>query len=198
LIADRDYSKSLKIASFAKRPEWQGKALGAIAAAENLSVLELVLEIQRKGGAQVVSYGMSEEDVRLFMKEPYVATASDGSSQVPAKTVPHPRSYGCFPRKVGLYALEDKVIPLEQALRSCNGLPADILQLPERGYLKKGYYADIVVFDPRTMRDKATFDTPHVYAKGVEYLFVNGKLAIERGMFKDTLAGKVLRHGDRK
>lgn len=194
LILDRDYGKSLKIASFVSRPEWQGKALATIASAENMSVLELVLHIQKEGGAQVVSYGMSEEDVRLFMKEPYVATASDGSSQVPAKTVPHPRSYGCFPRKIGVYALEDKVIPLAQALRSCNGLPADILQLPERGYLRPGYYADIVVFDPKTLRDRATFDMPHVYAKGVEYLFVNGKLAIEKGMFTDTLAGKVLRH----
>lgn len=196
LILERDYGKSLKIASFVSRPEWQGKALATIASAENMSVLELVLHIQKEGGAQVVSYGMSEEDVRLFMREPYVATASDGSSQVPAKTVPHPRSYGCFPRKIGVYALEDKVIPLAQALRSCNGLPADILQLPERGYLRPGYYADIVVFDPKTLRDRATFDMPHVYAKGVEYLFVNGKLAIDRGMVTDTLAGKVLRHAN--
>ncbi|MCI0683572.1 MAG: D-aminoacylase [Gemmataceae bacterium] len=198
LIVDRDYGKSLKIASFKSRPEWQGKPLGMIAAAEKLSVLDLVLHIQKEGGAQIVSYGMSEEDVRLFMKEPYVATASDGSSQVPAKTVPHPRSYGCFPRKVGRYALEDKVIPLEHALRSCNGLPADILQLRDRGYLKPGYYADLVVFDPKTMRDKATFDVPHVYAKGVEHLLVNGKFAIERGVFTDTLAGRVLRHSENK
>lgn len=197
LVADRDYGKSLKIAAYKPQPKWQGKALGVIAAAENLSITELIVHIQKEGGAQIVSYGMSEEDVRLFMKEPYVATASDGSSQVPAKTVPHPRSYGCFPRKVGRYALEDRIISLEQALRSCNGLPADILELPERGYLKKGYYADIVVFDPKTMRDKATFDVPHQYAAGVRYLFVNGKLAIEEGTFTTTLAGKALRHETR-
>jgi N-acyl-D-amino-acid deacylase len=113
---------------------------------------------------------------------------------VPAATVPHPRSYGCFPRKIGYYALEEKAIPLAQAVRSATGLPADILGLPERGYLKAGYYADVVVFDPRTFRDKATFDQPHQYATGVRYLFVNGRLAIDEGRFTGALAGRVLRH----
>jgi len=142
----------------------------------------------------VVSFGMNEEGVRLFMKEPYVATASDGSAQVPAATVPHPRSYGCFPRKIGHYALAEKVIPLEQALRSASALPADILRLPERGYLKVGYYADVVVFDPKAFRDQGTFEQPHQYAAGVRYLFVNGRAAIEEGRFTGSLAGKVLRH----
>jgi N-acyl-D-aspartate/D-glutamate deacylase len=198
IIDDRDYGKSIKIASYGPRTDWQGKALGTIANAENMSVLDLILQIQRKGGAQIVSYGMSEEDVRLFMKEPYVATASDGSSMVPGKTVPHPRSYGCFARKIGLYALADHIIPLEQALRSASGLPADILQVPERGYLKPGYYADLVVFDPKSYRDKATFDQPHQYAVGVRYVFVNGKMAVDDGKFTGTLAGKALRHSNKK
>jgi N-acyl-D-amino-acid deacylase len=125
-----------------------------------------------------------------------VATASDGSSQLlTANTVPHPRSYGCFARKIGHYSLAEKVIPLEQAIRSACGLPADILKLPQRGYLKPDYFADVVVFDPDTYRDVATFDKPHQYAKGVRYLFVNGKLAIDDGKYTDVLAGKVLRHG---
>jgi N-acyl-D-aspartate/D-glutamate deacylase len=194
IIDDRDYGKTLKIASCSSHPEWQGKALAMIANTEDKSVLDLVLDIQRKGGAQIVSYGMSDEDVRLFMKEPFVATASDGSSQVPAKTVPHPRSYGCFARKIGVFSIQDKVIPLEQALRSASGLPADILQLPERGYVKKGYFADLVVFDPKVYRDKATFDDPHQYAVGARYVFVNGKLAVEEGKLTETLAGRVLRH----
>jgi N-acyl-D-aspartate/D-glutamate deacylase len=152
-----------------------------------------VLEIERNGGAQVVSFGMNEEDVRLIMKQPFVATASDGGSRIPDDTVPHPRSYGCFPRKVGRYALEDGVITLEQALRSCSGLPADILRLPERGYLKPGYFADVVLLDPKSYRDHATFDKPHQYATGVRCLFVNGKLAVSEGKATDTLAGKVLR-----
>jgi N-acyl-D-amino-acid deacylase len=193
-IEGRKGGKSLRIASYTPRPEWQGKDLDAISQLENKPVLEIVLEIQRKGGAGVVSFGMNEEDVRLFMKQDFVATASDGTSQVPAATVPHPRSYGTFPRKIGRYALVDQIITLEQAIRSSSGLPADILKLPMRGYLKEGYFADVVVFDPKTFRDLATYDKPHQYATGVRYLFVNGRPAIEEGRFTGTLAGRVLRH----
>jgi N-acyl-D-aspartate/D-glutamate deacylase len=193
-IDGKQGGKSLKIASYAPRPDWQGKDLDAIATAEKMSMLDVVIEIQRHGGAQAVHFGMSEEDVRLFMKEPYVATASDGGSMLPSKAVPHPRNYGTFPRKIGRYALEDKVLTLGQAIRSSSGLPADILQLPRRGYLKKGYFADVVVFDPKAFRDKATFDQPHQYAPGIQYLFVNGALVIDEGRFTGKLAGRVLRH----
>ena len=193
-IDGREGGKSLKIAGYAKRPEWQGKDLDTIATMEKKSLLDIVIEIQRNGGAQVVSFGMNEEDVRLFMKEPFVATASDGGSMLPAKNVPHPRSYGTFPRKIGRYAIEDKIIPLGHAVRSASGLPADILELPQRGYIKTGYFADIVVFDPKTMRDKATFDSPHQYAGGVQYLLVNGAVVIDHGTFTEKLSGRVLRH----
>ena len=113
---------------------------------------------------------------------------------LPARTVPHPRSYGTFSRKIGRFAIEEKVISLEQAIRSASGLPADILKLPERGYLKVGYFADLVVFDPKTFRDKATYDQPHQYSTGVRYLFVNGRLAIDEGKATEVLAGRVLRH----
>jgi N-acyl-D-amino-acid deacylase len=187
--------KSIRIARYTPKPAWQGKDLAAIAALEKKPAADIVLEIERNGGAQIVNFGMSEENVRLIMRQPFVATASDGASIEPsADTVPHPRSYGCFPRKIGRYAIEDKVITLEHAIRSASGLPADILHLPERGYLKAGYYADMVVFDPKTFRDTATFDKPHQYAPGVRYLFVNGKLAIDDGEFTGELAGKVLRH----
>jgi N-acyl-D-aspartate/D-glutamate deacylase len=197
-IDGRQGGKSIRIAGFTSRPEWQGQSLFAIAAKEKRPMLDVVLEMQRKGGASVVLFGMNEEEVRLFMREDWVATASDGASMVPGNTVPHPRSYGCFPRKIGRYAIEDKVIPLEQAIRSATGLPADILVLPQRGYLKPGYFADIVVFDPKTFRDRATFEKPHEYATGVVYLFVNGTMAIDGGRFAGKLAGKVLRHESKK
>jgi N-acyl-D-amino-acid deacylase len=127
------------------------------------------------------------------MKQPWVATASDGSSQVPGETVPHPRSYGTFPRKIGRYAIEDNVVSLEQAVRSASGLPADILGLADRGYLKPGQFADVVVFDPKAFRDAATFEKPHQYAAGIKFLFVNGKAAIDGGEFKEVLAGRALR-----
>jgi len=158
----------------------------------------MVLEIEKHGGAQVVHFSMDDEDVNLIMKQPWVATASDGSSQVPGDSMPHPRSYGCFARKIGKYALTDKRITLEHAVRSASGLPADILHLPERGYLKKDYFADVVVFDPESFRDTATFDKPHQYATGMKYVFVNGKPAIDDGKFQDVLAGKVLRHPEKK
>ncbi|MHB1421718.1 MAG: N-acyl-D-amino-acid deacylase family protein [Gemmataceae bacterium] len=187
--------KDIRIARYAPKPAWQGKDLAAIAASEQKPAADIVLEIERNDGAQIVIFSMNEEDVRLIMRQPFVATASDGASMLPSSdTVPHPRSYGCFPRKIGRYAIEDKILPLEQAIRSASGLPADILLLPERGYLKANYFADLVVFDPQTFRDTATFDKPHQYATGVRYLFVNGQLAIDDGKFTDVLAGKVLRH----
>lgn len=190
----RQGGSAIRIANYAPRRSWQGKDLATIAAKENVGVVDLVLEIQRNGGAQVVNFGMNEEDVRLIMKQPFVATASDGSSQIPAQTMPHPRSYGCFARKIGRYAIADKAITLEHAIRSASGLPADILRLKDRGYLRPGYFADIVVFDPETYRDQATFDQPHQHAKGVRFVWVNGKLTVQDGMYMNALAGKILRH----
>lgn len=186
---------SIRIARYSKKPAWQGQDLATLAQAERRPALDLVLDIERTGGAQIVHFSMREEDVRLILRRPWVATASDGVSQDPASaTVPHPRSYGTFPRKVGRYALDERVLSLEQAIRSATGLPADILRLPGRGYLRPGYVADVVVFDPATFRDTATFDKPHQYARGVRYLYINGQPAIVDGKATDRLAGRALRH----
>jgi N-acyl-D-amino-acid deacylase len=193
-LAERQGGKTMRIASYAKAPYWQGKDLVTIAEGEKRSPLDIVLEIERNGGASVVSFGMNEEDVRLIMKQPFVATASDGSSQSKGDTMPHPRSYGTFARKIGRYAIEDKLLPLEQAVRSASGLPADVLKLTDRGYLKAGCVADVVVFDPEKYRDVATYDDPHRYAHGVRYLFVNGQMVVKEGEYTKALAGKVLRH----
>jgi N-acyl-D-aspartate/D-glutamate deacylase len=194
----RQGGKSVRIARYAPQPTWQGRDLEAIAQAEKKNAVDVVLEIERHGGAGIVNFGMSEEDVRLIMKQPWVATASDGSAQVPGNTVPHPRSYGCFAHKIGNWAIEEKLLPVEQAVRSASGLPADILKLPDRGYLRPGYRADVVVLDPKTYRDRATYDKPHAYASGVRYLFVNGKPVFTEGKFTDVLAGQVLWHGQPK
>jgi N-acyl-D-aspartate/D-glutamate deacylase len=198
LIGGPEGAKSLRLATYAAKPAWQGKDLQTIAAAEHTSPVDVVLTIERHGGAVVIDFGMREEDVCLFMKEDYVATASDGYSQLPGGTLPHPRSYGCFPRKIGFYALQEGVLSLAQAVRSASGLPADILGLTDRGYLKVGYYADVVVFDPKTFRDRATYDQPHQYATGVRYLFVNGRLVIDNGQYTKVLAGKVLQKPQRQ
>jgi N-acyl-D-aspartate/D-glutamate deacylase len=193
----RNGGRSLRVASYAPKPAWQGKDLETIAGLEKKDVVDVILEIEHHRGASMVSFGMSEEDVRLIMKQPWVATASDGSSHVKGPTVPHPRSYGCFPRKIGHYAIAEGVLPVEQAVRSASGLPADVLHLPERGYLRAGYIADVVVFDPAKYRDVATYDNPHQYAAGVRWLFVNGEAAIKEGKYTGALAGRMLRHPDK-
>lgn len=189
----RDGGKTIQIARYGPNPKWQGKTIRDIAEAEKKSGTDIVIEIEQNGGASIVNFGMSEEDVRVYMKQPFVATASDGSVHLPGATVPHPRSYGTFPRKIGLYCLKEGIIPLEQAIRSASGLPADILRLPERGYLKAGYFADVVIFDPKTFKDTATYDQPHQYASGLKYLFVNGQPIIDNGEVKEIYPGKALR-----
>jgi N-acyl-D-aspartate/D-glutamate deacylase len=192
----RDGGKKIQIARYAKNPKWNGKTISAIADDENKEPVEIVIEIETNGGAQIVNFGMTEEDVRVYMQRPWVATASDSGVLTPGDTVPHPRGYGTFPRKIGLYAIEDKVVSVEQAVRSCTGLPADILKLTDRGYLKAGYFADVVVFDPKAFRDTATFDKPHQYAAGLKWVFVNGVAEVEDGKHQpEALGGRTLKHG---
>ena len=190
----RDNGQALQVASFATRRDWQGKNLAEIAAAEKKTPLEIALEIVRHGGASMVNFCMNEDDVRYVMQRPWVATASDGRAYLPAGDRPHPRSYGAFARKIGYYAIRQNVLPLGQAIRSASGLPADILGLPDRGYIKTGAFADVVVFDPKQYIDRATFDAPHRYAAGVRYVFVNGQPAVFEGIPTGALAGRALRH----
>jgi N-acyl-D-aspartate/D-glutamate deacylase len=182
------------IASYRKRPEWVGKSVDEIADSEKRPQVEIVVEITRGGGASAVSFGMNEEDVRFAMQLPWVATASDGSSRLPDGDRPHPRSYGTFSRKIGRYALAEKVLPVSQAIRSSSGLPADILSLADRGYLKPGMVADVVAFDPQQFLDQATFDAPYHYSTGMRYVFVAGQPAIFEGVPTGALAGRALRH----
>ncbi len=195
-LAKRTGEKSLVVASYTADRTFQGRNLAELARQRNCSVLDLVLEIQQNGGASMVNFGMQEDEVRLIMQQPFVTTASDGGTRVPDATVPHPRNYGCFPRKIGRYAIELNVIPLAAAIHSATGLPADIFGFKQRGYLREGHFADVVVFDPKTFRDTATYERPHQYATGVRYLFVNGRLAIDNGEVTGQLAGRALRHTD--
>lgn len=175
-------------------PEWIGKNLVEAAEMARQTSLDVALEILRKGGASVVNFSMNEDDVRMAMQRPWVATASDGRSYLPGEDRPHPRSYGTFARKIGRYCLQEKVISIEHAIRSCSGLPADIIGFRDRGYLKADYFADVVVLDPKTYIDAATFDDPHQYAQGTRYVFVNGQPTVFQGVPTGTLAGRALRH----
>jgi predicted amidohydrolase YtcJ len=189
----RDGGASVRIARYAAKPSRVGKDLSGIAREEGTTPLDVVLDIQAHGGAQAISFGMSEDDVRFAMRKPYVATASDGSAHTPGGgDRPHPRSYGTFPRKFR-YALDDGLMSLEAAVRSNSGLPAEILGLPDRGVLREGAVADLVAFDPKTFRDVATFDDPTRYAIGARYVLVNGEAAVADGRPTGALAGRALR-----
>ncbi|MGI8981485.1 MAG: N-acyl-D-amino-acid deacylase family protein [Pirellulaceae bacterium] len=185
--------RRIQIASYGPQPEYVGKSLDEIGAAEKRDVTELVLEMEAHGGARVINFGMNEEEVRMAMGLPWVATASDGAARIPDQDQPHPRNYGTFSRKIGLYSLQEKVLPLSQAIRSSSGLPADILGLADRGYLRPGLAADITVFDPKTFVDTATYDHPARYSNGIKYLFVAGTPAIFEGTPTGALAGRALR-----
>lgn len=183
------------VAECPKYPQWVGKMIREIAAEENRESVDVALDILRSGNEAGVSFSMHEEDVRWVMTLPWVATASDGSAKINDGTRPHPRSFGTFPRRIGYYAIEEEVVPLETAIRSASGLPADILGLHERGYLRPDYYADVAVLDPNTYRDHATFQSPFEVSTGVRWLLVNGRLAIDDGAVSDPTAGRALRKG---
>lgn len=193
MIEARSGGASLFIASYSPNRSWQGQDLASLAKTQGRSPLELVLEIQQNGGAAMVNFGMNEAEVRLIMQQSFVATASDGGAKIPNDTVPHPRNYGTFPRKIGSYAIANKTIELGHAVRTSSGLPADILGLTDRGYLRKDHFADVVVFDPEAFRDTATFEKPHQYSTGVRYLLVNGQFAVDEGQVTGSLPGRALR-----
>ncbi|MFN0199096.1 MAG: N-acyl-D-amino-acid deacylase family protein, partial [Planctomycetaceae bacterium] len=190
----KDDGEPIRIARYAAKPEWIGKSILEIADEEKQDPLAIVLEITRNGGASVVNFGMSEEDVRYVMALPWVATASDGRAYLPGSDRPHPRSYGTFSRKIGHYAIKENVVSLAQAIRSSTSLPAEIIGLTDRGYIKSGYVADLVVFDPQSFIDAATFDAPHQHSRGVMHVYVNGVAAITNGKPTGALAGKSIRH----
>lgn len=191
-------SVRLQIAGYAPRHDWVGKSIEEVAQEQNKSPVDVALEIEENGGARIVNFNMHEDDVRTAMKRPWVATASDGSAKVPDADVPHPRNFGTFTRKLGRYSIREQVVSLEQAIRSCSGLPADILNLADRGYLRVGYAADVTVFDPQEILDKAEFDRPYQYSVGVRYVFVNGVPTLYAGTPTGALPGKPLRHAATK
>lgn len=170
-------------------PELLGKKLAAVAKERNLPPTEAALQIMRErklAGLAVASFNMDEADVLRFMKQPWVMTGSDGSAG-------HPRFYGTFPRKLRLYVFEKKVLPLPAAIHNSSGQTAQVLKIPERGILRAGYYADIIVFDPATLADQSTYEHPEQLATGMKYVVVNGTLAVDQGKYTGALAGRALR-----
>ena len=175
-----------------------GKTLGEVARMRGTdpenTILDLVLEDQSRVGT--VYFLMSEDNIRKQIKYPWVSFGSDAESMAPEgaflKSNPHPRAYGNFARLLGKYVRDEKIITLQEAIRRLTSLPATNLGLDRRGLLKKGYFADVVIFDPATIADKATFDNPHQFAVGVRDVFVNGVQELKNGEHSGKFAGRAL------
>jgi N-acyl-D-aspartate/D-glutamate deacylase len=139
---------------------------------------------------------MDERDLRAFMTQPWTMTCSDGELVALGVGVPHPRSYGPYPRKIRRYVVEEKVLTLEQAVHSMTGLPATVFRLRERGAIRVGAIADLAIFDLAAVRDRATYTQPHQLSEGMKRVFVNGRLSLVDGRLTDVHAGRVLRRGE--
>ncbi|MBN2313431.1 MAG: D-aminoacylase [Sedimentisphaerales bacterium] len=176
-----------------------GKTLAEVANMRGTSPAETAIDLVIEDDSRVgtVYFLMSEENVKKQITQPWVSFCSDAASRategVFLKSNPHPRAYGNFARLLGKYVREEKVIPLAEAIRRLTSLPADNLKLDRRGRLQKGYYADIVVFDPETITDHATFEKPHQYSTGVIHVFVNGTQVLKNGEHTGDKPGQVVR-----
>jgi N-acyl-D-aspartate/D-glutamate deacylase len=167
-----------------------GKRLDSVAAERGVEPVEAAFQIVRQvGDAGVASFNMNARDIETFMKADFVTTGSDGSDG-------HPRKYGTFPKKMRDYVLDRPVLTMERMIAASSAQTARDLGIARRGRLDVGWYADVIVFDPKTVRDLATYTEPTKLATGMRWVFVNGRTAVESGNPTGTLAGKALRHGD--
>jgi N-acyl-D-amino-acid deacylase len=179
--------------------KFQGKRLSDVAQAGNKDPMDALFDllIEDRAFTSCAVFGMSEPDVALALQQPWVSVDNDSSGTAPdgilGEEHPHPRAYGTFPRILRKYVREEKKLTLEDAIRKFSALPAQRMRFVDRGVLKQGMWADVVIFDPETVRDLATFDNPNQLSQGMEFVFVNGVPVIENGKMTGALPGKVLR-----
>ena len=148
--------------------------------------------LEEQGGCRGVFHAASEDDVMRVMRHPAAMIASDGEVTIFGRAVPHPRSYGTFARVLGVYVREKSVLSLEEAVRKMSAMPATRVGLTDRGVIKAGMKADLVVFDPAVVRDMATFEKPHQYAEGFAQVIVNGQVVFENGAMTAARPGRTL------
>lgn len=164
----------------------RGKRLDAIATMWNTTPIEAAIRIIQNGGASVASFNMNEADIVNFMKQSFISIDSDGSDG-------HPRKYGAFPKFFREYVMEKKVMSLQEGVRKSSALSAQMMGLRERGTIAPGLFADVIVFDANTFRDRATYEQPTLLAEGMKFVVVNGVLAVENGRYTGATAGRVLK-----
>lgn len=170
----------------------EGQTLAAVATAMNRPPEEAVLDLLVKGDASLVSFNMSDDDIDRIMRQPFTMTCTDGDLVAFGNGKPHPRGNGAFARKLHVYVDERKVIDLPFAIRSMTSLPASVFGMKDRGVLRPGAWADILIFDPSRVRDAATYQQPHQLAEGMQYVLVNGVVAEDAGAWTGKLGGKVI------
>lgn len=192
-IRRRGGAPSLVIAAYPRDRALEGQSLDQIAEARRKTPEAAALEIVDAGNASIVSFNMSEEDILALMRRPWMMTSSDGGLSAPGEGRPHPRNYGAFTRKLTRYVLDRGALSLEDAIRSMTSLTASTFGLDRRGALEPGAFADIVIFDPAALRERATYAEPHQLSEGMWLVLVNGQPAIENGSFTGKRAGRVLK-----
>lgn len=156
--------------------------------------VQTTIDMVARGSVGMIYHMMHEDDVRRILANPDAMVGRDGGVKTPGRGKPHPRSYGTAARILGRYVREQSVLTLPQAVRKLAALPAERFGFADRGYLKEGYWADIVIFDPETVTDRATFEEPHQYSTGIPYVLVNGQLVVDNNNHTNTRPGKILRH----
>ena len=189
----RNGPDAVLIASHAADRSLNGKTLTEIARLKGLTPVRAALSMMDAGNASIVSFNMSEPDIEAIMRAPFTIASSDGGLPVPGTSMPHPRDYGAFARRLAVYVRERKVVPLEFAIRSMTSLPAAVFGIVDRGTIRPGAFADVVVFDPAAIRDAATYTDPQKLAEGVSDVLVNGVPVRLAGAFTEACPGKVLR-----
>jgi N-acyl-D-amino-acid deacylase len=188
----RGGADTLLISRYSPDVSFEGRSLGELARKAGRPPEEYSLDLLERADASLVSFNMSERDIDLIMRQPWTMTSTDGDLVPMGQGKPHPRAYGAFPRKLRLYVKERNVVDLPFAIRSMTSLPAQVFALKDRGQLRPGAFADIVIFDPAKVSDTATYLEPHQLAEGMTYILVNGELVRDGAKFTTALPGRVV------
>jgi N-acyl-D-amino-acid deacylase len=186
-LADVGGAANVTIVACKAHPAYEGRTLEAIAKAEGATPAQVFMKVVRDGGASVIAKSMVDEDIRTLVTQPWAMVASDGGIGMR-----HPRAAGTFPRVLGRFVREWQWLTLESAVRKMTGLPAERLNLAERGFVRQGYSADLVLFNPDTILDRSTFEAPETLPVGVEKVWVNGELVWDGAQATGRKAGRVL------